>query len=167
MPGAGIDLASAMKKAGMNAVVMTFAVDYVPLSEKGQAYRRFLNGMDGQAAMLRFSGIELSLNADDVERNFKAGKPVVIQSVEGGHILWATCTSPLVFPRTYSRAISEYFPALERGFDSLVSFEVIKRYLWNESGPLNYELGLRHVPSQQLPPLYIVTLTFLPRSFAR
>ena len=36
MPGADIDLASAMKKAGMNAVVMTFAVDYVPLAEKGR-----------------------------------------------------------------------------------------------------------------------------------
>ena len=47
--------------------------------------------------------------------------------------------------------------ALEQGHDSLISVEVIKRYLWNESGPLNYELGLKHVPSQQLPELFIVT----------
>ena len=94
---------------------------------------------------------------DEKTKSFGEVVRHIAQSVGGEHILWATCTSPLVFPRTYSRAISEYFPALERGFDSLVSFEVIKRYLWNESGPLNYELGLRHVPSQQLPPLYIVT----------
>lgn len=81
----------------------------------------------------------------------------VAESVEGEHILWATCTAPLVFPKVYSKAINEYFPALEKGYDSLASFEIIKRYLWDENGPLNYELGLKHVPSQQLPNLYIVT----------
>lgn len=81
----------------------------------------------------------------------------VAESVGGEHILWATCTSPLVFPKTYRAAIAEYPKALNDGFDSLVSFEVIKRYLWDEKGPVNYELGLKHVPSQQLPNLYIVT----------
>ena len=61
------------------------------------------------------------------------------------------------FPKVYRSAINEYFPALEAGYDSLVSFEVIKRYLWDENGPVNYELGIKHVPSQQLPNLYIVT----------
>lgn len=81
----------------------------------------------------------------------------VAESVTGDHILWATCASPLVFPKTYKQAIEEYFPALEQGYDSLVSFEIIKRFLWDENGPVNYELGLKHVPSQQLPNLYIVT----------
>ena len=81
----------------------------------------------------------------------------VAESVDGDDILWATCTSPLVTPKLYAQAIKEYYPALEQGFDSLVSFEVIKRYLWDDNGPVNYELGLKHVPSQQLPNLYIVT----------
>lgn len=81
----------------------------------------------------------------------------VAESVEGDDILWATCTSPLVTPKLYAQAIKEYYPALEQGYDSLVSFEVIKRYLWDDNGPVNYELGLKHVPSQQLPNLYIVT----------
>ena len=81
----------------------------------------------------------------------------VAESVEGDDILWATCTSPLVTPKLYRKAIAEYYPALKQGYDSLVSFEVIKRYLWDDNGPVNYELGLKHVPSQQLPNLYIVT----------
>lgn len=86
----------------------------------------------------------------------------VAESVEGDHILWATCTSPLVEPDTYTRAIEEYYKALDSGeYDSLASFEMIKRYLWTEEGPLNYELGLKHVLSQQLPPLYIVTYGIL------
>lgn len=94
---------------------------------------------------------------DEKTKSFGEVVRHVAESVNGSHILWATCTSPLVFPKTYRKAISEYFPALEKGFDSLVSFEIIKRYLWDENGPVNYELGLKHVPSQQLPNLYIVT----------
>ena len=29
--------------------------------------------------------------------------------------------------------------------------------MWDENGPLNYELGEKQVPSQQLPDLYVVT----------
>lgn len=81
----------------------------------------------------------------------------IAENVEGDHILWATATSPLVFPKVYSDAVKEYYLALAQGYDSLASFEIIKRYLWDNKGPINYELGLKHVPSQQLPELYIVT----------
>lgn len=94
---------------------------------------------------------------DEKTKSFGEVVRHVAENVEGTHILWATCTAPLVFPKVYRKAIDEYFPALEAGYDSLVSFEVIKRYLWDEEGPVNYELGLKHVPSQQLPNLYIVT----------
>ena len=111
--------------------------------------------------MAKRAGVETHKRAieycDEKTKTFGEVVRHIAESVDGEHILWATCTSPLVFPKTYKKAISEYFPDLENGFDSLVSFEVIKRYLWNEKGPLNYELGLKHVPSQQLPNLYIVT----------
>lgn len=46
---------------------------------------------------------------------------------------------------------------LKEGYDSLVSFERIKRYLWDEKGLLIYGIGLKYVPSQQLSDLYIIT----------
>lgn len=94
---------------------------------------------------------------DETTKTFGEVVRHIAENVDGDDILWATCTSPLVTPKIYSRAIAEYYPALQAGFDSLVSFEVIKRYLWDDHGPLNYELGLKHVPSQELPNLYIVT----------
>jgi N-acylneuraminate cytidylyltransferase len=94
---------------------------------------------------------------DEKTKTFGEVVKHIAASVEGDHILWATCTSPLVFPPIYTKAIKEYYTALAAGHDSLVSFEVIKRYLWDEKGPINYELGLRHVPSQELPNYYIVT----------
>jgi len=94
---------------------------------------------------------------DEKTKTFGEVVKHIAENVEGDHILWATCTSPLVFPKVYSDAITKYYAALKNGFDSLASVEIIKRYLWDEQGPINYKLGLKHVPSQQLPNLYIIT----------
>ncbi len=94
---------------------------------------------------------------DEKTKTFGEVVAHVCENVPGDHILWATCTAPLVYPKHYREAIHLYHQALAEGYDSLVSMEMIKRYLWDDNGPLNYELGIKHVPSQQLPPLYIVT----------
>lgn len=53
----------------------------------------------------------------------------IAESVNGDTILWATCTSPLVFPKDYKGAIQAYYKALEEGYDSLMSVESFKRYI--------------------------------------
>lgn len=94
---------------------------------------------------------------DEKTKTFGEVVAHICENVPGDDILWATCTAPLVFPRHYKEAIKLYHEALEQGYDSLVSMEKFKRYLWDDNGPVNYELGIKHVPSQQLPPLYFVT----------
>jgi len=93
------------------------------------------------------------------ERTKSFGEVVrhIAESVDGEHVLWGTCTCPLVTPEIYSRAIDEYFSALAGNHDSLVSFEIIKRYMWDDNGPINYKLGLGHVPSQELANVYLPT----------
>ena len=116
---------------------------------------------DTMLEMARQAGVDIHKRApefcDEKTKTFGEVVRHVAENVDGDHILWATCTSPLVFPNVYRQAISEYIPALENGYDSLVAFERIRRYLWDDNGPLNYKLGLEHVPSQQLPDLYVVT----------
>ncbi len=94
---------------------------------------------------------------DEKSKTFGEVVKHICENLEGEHVLWATCTSPLVEPRNYSEAIKKYFEKLNEGFDSLMSVEPFKRYIWNEKGPLNYELGDKHVPSQELEQLYFVT----------
>lgn len=110
---------------------------------------------------VRAAGVETHKRApeycDEKTKTFGEVVRHIAESVEGDDILWATCTSPLVFPKDYHSAIQAYYEALKNGFDSLMSVESFKRYIWTEEGPLNYELGLKHVPSQQLPTLYFVT----------
>ena len=116
---------------------------------------------DVMLEMAHLSGVETHKRApefcDEKTKSFGEVVRHIAENVDGENILWATCTSPLVFPKDYKLAIKAYFEALAKGYDSLMSVESFKRYIWNEDGPLNYELGLKHVPSQQLPTLYFVT----------
>ena len=119
--------------------------------------------------MAKLNGVNTHKRAieycDEKSKSFGEVVNHIADSVDGEHILWATCTCPLVTPKVYSKAITQYFQALSDGHDSLVSFEILKKYLWSENGPINYKLGLEHIPSQDLPNIYVPTfgVTMSPR----
>lgn len=87
LPGPKVDLAGEMKKSGLSAICMTFAVDYQKLVNPGDAYERFLNGLTAMDEILKANDMKRSLNYKDIELAKKTNKPTVIQSVEGGHFL--------------------------------------------------------------------------------
>ena len=87
VPGPRVNLREAMQKAGISAIGMTFAVDYVQPLAEGQEYERFLNGLTAQDSVLAWSGLERTLDGAQMEEKFKAGEPIVIQCIEGGHFL--------------------------------------------------------------------------------
>jgi membrane dipeptidase len=87
LPGPKVDLAGEMKKSGLSAICMTFAVDYQKLINPGDAYERFLNGLTAMDEILKANDMKRALNYADLQHAHKAKKPIVIQSVEGGHFL--------------------------------------------------------------------------------
>src|ERR1700759_388807 len=52
LPGPQVDLAGELKKSGLSAICMTFAVDYQPLRNPGDAYDRFTNGLNAMDRIL-------------------------------------------------------------------------------------------------------------------
>jgi membrane dipeptidase len=82
-----VDLQGSLKKSGLSAICMTFAVDRPELTKEGEAYQRFLTGLDGMDAILKDNNIKRALNLSDLKKAHKANQPIVIQSVEGGHFL--------------------------------------------------------------------------------
>src|ERR1700744_3736263 len=87
LPGPNIDLAGEMKRSGLSAICMTFALDYQKLQNPGEAYDRFINGLTAMDQQLKNNGIKRSLNMADLRAAHKKKQPTVIQSVEGGHFL--------------------------------------------------------------------------------
>lgn len=94
---------------------------------------------------------------DEVSEPFGCVVKHICENTDGEHILWAPCTAPLVTSSLFSSAIAAYFEALKSGYDSLVSVEPFKRYIWNNEGPVNYKLGMGHVPSQNLEEWFFIT----------
>ncbi|MBE9461396.1 dipeptidase [Dyadobacter subterraneus] len=87
VPGPKIDLAGDLKKSGLSAICMTFAVDRPELKNPGDAYERFINNMDSMDKQLADNGMKRSLNLAELKTAHKKHQPTVIQLVEGGHFL--------------------------------------------------------------------------------
>lgn len=87
LPGPKLDLAIEMEKSGLSAISMTFAVDYQKLSNPGDAYTRFISGLDAMDKVLENNNMKRSLNLAGLNTAKKKHTPTVIQSVEGCHFL--------------------------------------------------------------------------------
>ena len=87
LPGPDIDLASQMKRSGLSAICMTFAVDYQQLRNPGEAYERFKNGLAAMDTQLQKNGMQRALNMAQLHAAHQRQQATVIQSVEGGHFL--------------------------------------------------------------------------------
>lgn len=73
------------------------------------------------------------------------------------HIMWACVTSPLVEPYLYNKAINLYFEKFKEGYDSLITCLPCQSFYMDEKGPINYSMGLNHLNSEKLPPIYHFT----------
>lgn len=82
------------------------------------------------------------------------------EAVSDQHMIYVTCVSPFLQPATYKNAIERYFSHLQNGdYDSLVSTKKVTEFLWNASGPINYDPCCAP-PSQLLPKMQSLTFGF-------
>lgn len=92
---------------------------------------------------------------DDVSVPVNEVVKYICKNTIGEHLLWAPCVCPLMGPLHYSEAIKIYLK--NKDHDSLVSVARFKEFLWDENGSVNYDASRRHVISQDLPLMWIVT----------
>lgn len=81
---------------------------------------------------------------------------------QGENIIWAPCVCPLCDEFNFTDAIEKYekLVLVDGEYDSLISAKLFKEYLWDEEKPINYKLGMGHVPSQQLPDYQVIVNGF-------
>ncbi|WP_197901649.1 dipeptidase [Rhodocytophaga rosea] len=85
--GQKYELATEMKTSGLSGICMTFQVDRPKLTKEGEAYKRFILSLDQMDEILNANYIKHALNFSDIKKARKENKPIVIQSVEGGHFV--------------------------------------------------------------------------------
>ena len=94
----------------------------------------------------------------------------VVKDIPHEHIAWVTSVVPLMSPREYLAGFEmyrNYVLGANADFDSLVSVNLLKEYLWDDDGPINYKPTFEHTISQDLPNLYRVTNGLYMNSKAR
>lgn len=87
VPGPGLDLSGELKRSGLAAICLTFAVDYQELKNPGDTYERFLNGLTALDQQLKRNGLKRALNLADLQAAYAKHQPTIIQAVEGGYFL--------------------------------------------------------------------------------
>jgi N-acylneuraminate cytidylyltransferase len=83
----------------------------------------------------------------------------VVKDIPTKHFAWTTVVVPLMRPSEYAEAFEKYMETVvdSKEHDSLVSVNMVKDYLWDKNGPLNYQADKNHTISQDLPDIYRVT----------
>lgn len=78
----------------------------------------------------------------------------VSELIKEGTILWTHVTSPFLSAKTYDDMLVSYYSNRD-SYDSLMSVNVIRNFLWNENAPINYRRSVEKWPrTQTLPSLY-------------
>jgi CMP-N-acetylneuraminic acid synthetase len=92
----------------------------------------------------------------------------VIKDIKTDYFAWVTVVVPLMQPDDYQEAFQLFLRhvAIDKTHNSLVTVNLVKEYLWSETGPLNYQANRNHTISQELPNIYRVTNGLYMRSKA-
>lgn len=81
----------------------------------------------------------------------------VVDLIPEGDVLWTHVTSPFVGAEVYDEIIEAYYEGLKTGFDSLMTTTLIRSFLWNDDGPINYDRAIEKWPrTQTLPAVHEV-----------
>lgn len=73
----------------------------------------------------------------------------VLKKVESEQFAWTHVTSPF-FTAAHYKSFMQAFDELGDEFDSLMTVNVLREFLWNDSGPLNYDRSKQRWPFTQL-----------------
>ena len=77
--------------------------------------------------------------------------------IPDGLILWTHVTSPFFRAECYTACLHAYREGLEQGFDSLMTVREVRSFLWDSSGPMNYDKTVEKWPrTQTLEPVFEV-----------
>lgn len=73
----------------------------------------------------------------------------VSKDISNGHILWTHVSSPFISAKNYEKIIKKYLNIIEKGFDSLMTVNVLQTFLWDNKKPINYNRKYEKWPKTQ------------------
>lgn len=135
----------------LEQLLATRLVDRVILSTNDEEIIEFAETLETSKLEIRVRDDTLSSSSTSTDELIEyAGS-----QIEDGHILWTHVTSPFLTAALYDAIIESYLEQLESGYDSLMSVNELRGFVWDASSPLNYDRNVEKWPrTQTLVPWY-------------
>lgn len=98
---------------------------------------------------------------DEKTKTFNEVVDYIVSNIDTDIVVWAPCVCPLTQIDSYKDAIQKFTEVVlnQNEYDSLISAKMLKEYVFDEKGPLNWN-PQKHIPSQQLPEWKIIVNGF-------
>ena len=135
----------------LNQLLSSQRIDHIILSTNDPDVIAYARSVDSPRLEIRTRADELASSSTSTDQLIEyAGT-----QVEQGDLLWTHVTSPFLTARHYDDMIEAYLAKREEGYDSLMSVNELRGFLWNDAGPINYDRNVEKWPrTQTLEPLY-------------
>lgn len=135
----------------LNQLLATRRIDHIILSTNDPDVIAYARTLESDRLEVRPRADELSSSSTSTDQLIEyAGT-----QVDHGDLLWTHVTSPFLTAQHYDGMIDEYLRRRQEGYDSLMSVTELRGFLWNGTGPVNYDRSIEKWPrTQTLEPLY-------------
>lgn len=101
--------------------------------------------------------VKIHIRTEEKEKsNFGVVAKNVAKDCKYDTLVWSFATEEAVNNFKVDVAIDTYLAMDHSIYDSLVTCRIVRKYIFDENGPINFRTGLAHKESQNLPCLYQV-----------
>ncbi|WP_313665201.1 acylneuraminate cytidylyltransferase family protein [Stutzerimonas kunmingensis] len=137
----------------LKQLIASKQINEIVLSTNDDEILTYAQSLKNAKIRLHKRSEDLSASSTSTDRLVKHALDLIPDS----HILWTHVTSPFINGEDYDYIIEEYYLCLSKGYDSLMTTSIIRSFLWDESGPINYDRVLEKWPrTQTLSPIHEV-----------
>ena len=134
----------------INQLLCCKQVDYIFVSTNDISILEFCSSLrQSQRIFMHHRDDSLASSLTSTDELIIHAMQLVSSHFDDCHILWTHVTSPFITASIYEQIISNYFHAIQDGFDSLMTITPLKSFLWNDHSPINYCRDVEKWPRTQ------------------
>ncbi len=134
----------------LQQLIQTAEVDEIFLSSDDETVLEIGASMNSRKIKLLPRPVHLCLSSTTTDELIDY-VPTIIN--DDATIIWTHVTSPFLSSRTYSEMIHLYYEKFGE-YDSLMSVNSLRTFLWNNENPLNYDRTVEKWPRTQTLPIW-------------
>ena len=119
----------------INQLINCKSINKIYLSTNDSSIIDYVNKLNNKKIIIHIRKDKtLSTNKTSTQQLINHASEII----KDGHILFTHVTSPFLTTKLYEKIIKKYKDILKKNFDSLMTVNELKGFIWNKTKPINY-----------------------------